>query len=388
MNTISTHVKDVELSKGEEFLRDLYKKFLKINEFYYILDCKKYSTSLKGLKIPNKILKNYYRNYIKIPFLSFLVNLKTIIYSKNIFEFYLKRFSEDWSIWPYLKLLKEEKIASIKSDGRVSILNKKILKTIAKPKEKEKIKKILKKKLKIKVREERPIIDLFEKFQVKPQFDQMPLSQSSVIFVVSKILENLPKTGKFLLVGDDDFISVILTLVEPTIECKVVDVDKSLLEYIDELASKFNLKIETDVVDIRKRKKLEEKFIGFLVNPIYTEAGIKEFVKFGKDQLSEDGGVGFLEVGDEAIGNRFLFLQEFFTRNNLIIKEIITKKIYYPWIELYEEDKEILKRLTSVGLNKNIIEKSPRLGASLYIFHYLPRKPERIKFKVPIYGYL
>ena len=34
------------------------------------------------------------------------------------------------------------------------------------------------------------------------------------------------------------------------------------------------------------------------------------------------------------------------------------------------------------------IKKSPKLGADLYIFHYLPFKPKRVKFKKPIYAYL
>jgi len=215
----------------------------------------------------------------------------------------------------------------------------------------------------------------------------MPISQSSAIFVVEKILENIPLNKKFLFVGDDDFVSVILGLADPKIESVVIDADSELLECIDILAKKFNLKIKTRKIDIRKTKILGEKFIGFLANPIYTESGVKEFMKYGINQLGEDGGFVFLEVGDEAIGNRFVFLQDFFNRNNLLIKELIVGKVFYPYIELYEEDKEILRRLSQM-MDKKIIEGSPKLAASLYVFTYLPFRPQKVKFKKPIYAYL
>ncbi len=215
----------------------------------------------------------------------------------------------------------------------------------------------------------------------------MPISQGSAIFVVRKILEKLPLNKKFLFVGDDDFISVILGLVSPGLESLVIDADEELLSCIRSLARKFNLKIETKKVDIRKEKSLGEKFTGFLTSPVYTEAGVKEFVGFGKNQFGKDGGFGFLNLSDESIGNRFLFLQEFFIKNNLIIKEIITGKVYYPYIELYREDREILRRLSSL-IDERVIKKSPKIGAALYIMEFLPLRPKRVKFKKPIYAYL
>jgi len=215
----------------------------------------------------------------------------------------------------------------------------------------------------------------------------MPISQGSAIFVAKKILENIPLNKKFLFVGDDDFISVVLGIADPKIESLVIDADEQLLECIDVLAKKFNLKIKTRKVDIRKTKTLGEKFVGFLTNPIYTEPGVREFVKYGVNQLGKDGGSVFLEVGDEDIGNRFLFLQDFFNKSNLKIEELILNKISYPYIELYKEDKEILGRLSRM-MDKRTIESSPKLAASLYVFTYLPSRPQKVKFKKPIYAYI
>ncbi|MFQ6049670.1 MAG: bis-aminopropyl spermidine synthase family protein [Candidatus Paceibacterales bacterium] len=373
----------------EKFLRKLYKKFLDFDKNYYFRDVKTWF-GVGELRLNKKILKEFYENYQKISFLEFLGDVKDIIYSKNVFDFIVKNATEDWDLWCYLKFLEKEKIIKVKKKGKITVLRKEILKIIPKPQKEKEIKRKIERKLKIKIREKEPVINLFKKFQdfkVKAKWDQMPISQGSAIFITEKILENIPLNKKFLFVGDDDFVSVILTLADSSIECKVVDIDEQLLECINLLSSKFNLKIETKKVDIRKEKVLGEKFIGFLTNPCYTEAGVKEFVKFGKNQLGKDGGIGFLEVGGEDIENRFLFLQDFFTKNNLIIEEIISKKIYYPYIMLHKEDKEIFRRL-SLMIDEKVIKKSPKLGASLYIFEYLPFKPKRVKFKKPIYAYL
>lgn len=373
-----------------EYLKNLYNKFLKIDKADFILDAKKFSTSLKKLNIKEKTIEDFYENYYKIPFLNFLQRVKSIVYSKNALDYIKKNSSEDWDLWSYIRLVQEEKIAQIRKDGRIFNIKEEILKNIPKPQSEKEIKEKIEKKLKIKIRENDFVISLFRKFKtfkVKRKWDQMPISQESAVFVIKKILDYIPLNKKFLFVGDDDFISVLLSLVDPSIESVVVDTDKKLLDCINSLALKFNLKIKTKKIDLRKQKKLGERFIGFLVNPIYTENGVKEFVKFGKNQLLKDGGMVFLEVGDESIGARFLSLQEFFTKNNLIMKELITEKIYYPYIMLYEEDKEILKRFSSV-IDKKTVKAFPKLAASLYVFQYLPKKPRKIKSKQPIYAYL
>jgi len=374
----------------EKKLRNSYKKFLKFNKFYFFLDAKKYSTSLQNLKVSDKLLNQFYQNYQILSFFSFLKKIKDIIYSKNVFDFILKNSTEDWKLWSYLKFLEKEKIIKVKKRGEVSILKKGILDLIPKPLTKEEIKERIEKKLRLKIEEKKPVTFLFKnfkEFEIKGKWDQMPISQGSALFLTKKLLEYLPLNKRFLFVGDDDFISVILGLVNPKIESLVVDADEQLLDCLNSLAKKFNLKIKTKKVDVRERKILARNFIGFLTNPIYTEEGIKKFLKYGISQLGKDGGFIFLEIGDEAIGNRYLFLEDFFVKNNLILRELILGQIFYPYIELYKEDKEILRRLKEM-ISERIIKKSPKLAASLYIFEYLPQKPKKIKFKKPIYAYL
>lgn len=374
----------------EAYLRKLYNKYLKFDKRYFSLDAKKHSTSLKRMHLSDKILNQFFDNYVKPSFVSFLGNVKTIIYSETVYDFVMKTSSEDWKLWPYLAFLEKEKIIKVEKNGEVSIFKKDILRLMPKPQTEKEIREKLERKLKLRIKDKEPVINLFkdiQDFEVKAQWDQMPISQSSAVFVARKITQKLPLNKKFLFVGDDDFISVVLGLADPNIESLVIDIDENLLGCIDILARKFKLKIETRKVDFQKDKDLGEKFIGFLTNPIYTEDGAKEFIKYGKNQLGKDGGAVFLEIGDESIGNRFLFLQDFFTKNNLLIQELAVGKIFYPYIELYKEDKEILRRL-SLMMDKKVIKSSPKLAASFYVFNYFPQSPKRVKFKKPIYAYL
>lgn len=375
----------------EKYLRDLYSRWLKFSIDIFFLDRKKFSTSFKELKVSDKIIKEIYDNYYKVTFFVFLAHIKDIIFSNNVFDFILRNASEDWKLWPYLKFLEKEKVIKVQKSGKVVLLKKDILSCIPEPKEEKEIKAILEKKLKVKIKEGDTIVSLFKKFgefEVKAEYDQMPISQGSAIYVVKKILEKIPFKGQMLFLGDDDFISILLTLVEPKMECVVTEIDEQLIKKINSLATKFKLNIKTERIDFRKdkNKKLKGNFVGFLTNPVYT-LGSKEFVKFGVNQFGKDGGFGLLEIGDEALGTRFLFLQDFFTKNNLIISELTTNKIFYPFISLYKEDKEILRRMSEM-IDKNIVLKAPRLGASLYVLKYLPKKPKLVKFKKEIYDYL
>ena len=374
----------------EQELKKIYQRFIKFEKRWFVIDAKQWSFSLEDLKIPDKIIKEYYDHYYATPFLSFLVAIKDIVYSPNVYAYVSKNSVEDWDLWQYLEFLSKEKIIKINKNGRVKILNKKITGLIPKPRTEEEIKRIIEKKLRTKIKPKEPVINLFKKFadfRVKAKWDQMPISQESAVFVVKKILDYLPLKKRFLFVGDDDFISILLSLVDPEIESLAIDIDDQLLESLDILKKRFNLKVETRKVDIRKVKSLGEKFVGFLTNPVYTFDGVKEFVRYGLKQVRDDGAVVFVEIGDESIGKRFLLLQEFFNRSNLVLEELINERIYYPYIELYPEDKEIFRRFAKYLSRKTIVS-APKLAASLYIFQKLPERPKRVKFKKPIYAFL
>jgi len=365
-------------------LKKLYKKFSIFKENLYPKDLKgwfgvdKLKVTLKDIK---KIVKNYYHD----SFLHFIKKVRDLIFAQNIFLL-VKEWSEDqWPLFYLVSFLKKEKIIEVKKDGKIKLLKKELLKFFPRKRNEKEIQKIIEKKLKTKLNLEAFSNSLFYR-KVVAQYDQFPISLSSAIFIVKKILDYLPLNKKFLFIGDDDFISVYLSLTEPKVESVVVDIDEKLLEKIREISRKFHLKIKTKKLDIRKMKKMNENFIGFSSNPVYTFEGIKAFLNFGMNQLGKDGGFVFLSVSDEAIGNRILFLEEFFVKKRLKIKEVIREKVYYPFEMVHPEDKILFERWKKF-FNENFIKSSPMIGASLWIFEYVPfniPKPKKQLF----YAYL
>jgi len=371
--------------KGIIFLKNLYKKFLDFEKKNYLKDIKNF-LGVKELKLSQKEFSLVYDNYQKSSFLSFLKRTKDLVFSKDVFDFILKNITEDWDFYKHLYFLKKENLIGFKRE-RLFLKKPEVFSLIPRPKSEEEIIRIIEKKTKKKIRKKEKVSDFFFSFKVKGQWDQMPISQESAVFVVKKILDYLPLNKKFLFIGDDDFISLFLSLVDPSIESMVVDIDEDLLEKIRNFSEKFNLKIETRKVDLLKTKNLGESFVGFLINPVYTLEGVQKFMSFGLSHFSLDGGYVFLELGDEAIGNRFLFFQDFFTKKNLILRELILKKVYYPQISLHKEDKIIERRMKKLFSQKTL-EKKPKLGAGFFVFEYLPFPLKKIKIKKKFYSYL
>ena len=259
------------------FLEKIYQKFLIYEQDRFFQD----SDFWFGVeKTSGKRKKEIFNNYYKISFYRFLSNIKHLIYSENPFDFIEKGRGDDWEIEVYLSFLRKEGIAVV-SGNKIIFKNKIFFDYIPKPFEKDKIKEIIEKRTKNKIKEKETVISFinqFVKFKVKGNWDQMPISQSSALFSVEKILDYISLNKKFLFIGDDDFLSVFLSLADKKIESVVIDADKELLECISIIASRFDLKIETKLADIRKKTKIKNGFVGFWCNPPYTEKGIKYFI--------------------------------------------------------------------------------------------------------------
>ena len=366
-------------------LRRLYKEYLKYEERSFIKDSIGWLGNNK--KITTETKRRIYKNYHRASFFQFLKNLKDIIYSPSPFDFITKGTSDDWGLFQYLSFLKEKGVIKISRNGRITEI-KGLKEMIPAPQSEEEI--IEKIERKFKINNSASVLDLFGEFtdfKPKGNWDQMPISQGSAIFIVKKILDYLPLYGKFLFIGDDDFISVLLGLAEPKSRSFVIDADKDLLNSINLLTSRFKLGIETKNVDLRKRPLLNGCFTGFLCNPPYTEEGSTSFLSYGLDQLGSDGGSVFLAIGTQDIGNRAIFMQRFFTQRNLIIKEMITERIKYPFLNLHPEDETCFQKMKTL-FNQEVITKNPKLGADLLIFNYIPFKIERISKSRSLYRYL
>jgi len=380
------------MDNKEERLRELYKQYLTFQKQNFVNDAPFFYGNEKIKADKSSCSLVYDKNYEK-PFLSFVRDLRNILSYSNIFSL-IAQGSYDWyDLLIYSEFFKHSSAIHVARTGKVFLPQKSFLDIIPGLLHRKEIIKRIERKLKTTIHRNKPVTKLFEKiapFYPKPQFDQLPLSQSSAIFVTTKILQNLPLKKKFLIVGDDDFISVFLTLVDPKIEVVVVDVDEELLRNIRRLADIFNLLIETRTLDIRKERTIKDKgFVGFSCNPPNTEGGMRTFINFGIRHLGESGGIAVLEMGDGTLGRKSLYLQNFFAKRKLVIREMIRGKITYPHMALLKEDLWAKKRLRKL-FDVKTIEKEPWLGSSLYVFDYVPGAKKRpvVVNGESIYSYL
>lgn len=366
------------------YLKNIYKRYLHFQKDNFLRNSGKwFGVKEINSKTQNDVFENYYKN----SFFAFLTSFKNLLCYENAFDFVKEGWGDNWEFENLISFLKSEKLIEIKG-SKVTLTNKKLWELIPQVKNEEFISSTIEKKLKVKINPTNPAPVLFtDDFQPKAEWDQMPISQESALFCVKKIIEYLPLKKTFLFVGDDDFLSVYLGLVIPDVESFVIDGDENLLSSVNKLAKKFNLKIKTKKVDTRKKEIMKGEFTGFLCNPPYTEKGIKSFVKYGMSHLGKNGGTAFLTIGDECIGNRMFFVEDFLLKQNLLTRELISGKISYPYLDLHSEDKDISEKMKK-HFNTDIIKRNPRLGADFWILEYLPFEIKRIKTDNSIYSYL
>jgi hypothetical protein len=361
-------------------LRSLYKDYIRFEKREFTKDVRYWLE----IELPDKVIKKVYDVYYRPTFVEFVNFLKFVFFGKNVFTFLQRSDGNLWDLWYMLKFLVDANIILLKGN-KTKVLRKDLLQTVVKPITRKEI--VSKLREKIRVRMPLPVYSLFKgvtPFKWKWKYDQLPISTASAITLVERILENLPLHERFLFIGDDDFISILLGIVNPQIIMTVIDIDAQLLKCIDELASTFGLQIKTKLKDVEK-DKLRGKNLGFLANPPYTIEGVKAFLRFGTATFGKDGGRALLVVGDEAIGTRALWLQKIFATNNLIIHELLPGCVSYPFRISYPEDKIVTQRLRKMGVP---LKRKPRIFASLYVLDYIPWQAERIRFKAKLYSYI
>jgi len=362
----------------EKMFKTTHKKFLDYYFNEHIKDVKSW-LGVPELNISEKLIRKFTKMYYSFTFVEFWNKVRLFISLKKpmkIFE--IDETIDTWFVWYVLSFLENENLIKIK-DGKVvdnADLKKYFIPILP---EREIIKKLKKPKL------NQPIYKIFgKKFNFKPKLDQLPISIGSAVKVISRITRYYPFYDGFLFLGDDDFLSLLLSKVIPEMKLTAADYDAEVLDLI----KRNNENIKTVRVDFRKKKKIKGEFFGFITNPPYTEEGAKTFLDFGINQLSEFGGRVFLEIGDEAILHRRINLMKFFAKKNLEIIELNRGIIKYPKMMIHGEDKIVDEKMKKM-LGPKHLGKSFMLTADLYVMNLVPWKILEIKKpKNIIYSYI
>ncbi|MCD6403135.1 MAG: bis-aminopropyl spermidine synthase family protein [Candidatus Aenigmarchaeota archaeon] len=333
--------------------------------------------------------------YVTPTLVEFYTRVRDVAFSRNVFEVVENGRLDNWYMWHVISFLVESGYAKIDKKGKLTLTSELLSSVLVERKNVDDVKKIIQKTLKVRIKNflRKPSIQALKKirprnFEFKPHYDQWPISLESVITLILKILEHYPFKSNFLFIGDDDFASVFLSIVEPRFSSIVVDIDDELLSTIDEFSSSLELQIQTKKMDVLKVKRLKKLIFGFCTNPPYTLEGVKSFVGAGLKFFGKDGGRVFLELGDEIMGTRYLFMQKFFVEKRLLIREVARGVVHYPFMLIHENDQRIFEKLKQV-MDEKTIKAHYQINGDLWVLDYIPWNVRLMKVKgMKIYSYL
>lgn len=151
-----------------------------------------------------------------------------------------------------------------------------------------------------------------------------------------------------ILIGDDDLLSVALSLTKLPSRILVLDIDKRLGDYLQKINSDYGFQIEFreyNVVDPLP-EDLIGKFDVFSSEPLETWSGLRAFIARGVSCLRDDG-VGYFGLTRvEASLKKWMKIERLITRMNCAITDIIRDFSAYP-MDYETIDYELfVKRLT------------------------------------------
>lgn len=176
---------------------------------------------------------------------------------------------------------------------------------------------------------------LYQEVIPQNRYDQAPLLPESAVYKVAYAISKGDATNKSVVcVGDDDLTSIIFALSGVPKRVLAVDIDKYLLEMIEEYSEKKGLGIETLQFDLREPVPGEYRnsFDLFMTEPPDTVAGITLFVSRGVELLKNaEGMTGYCGVSPTACPPLGLLqIQKDFTSMGLLIADRIPKYSDYP----------------------------------------------------------
>jgi len=136
----------------------------------------------------------------------------------------------------------------------------------------------------------------------------------------------------FILVGDDDLLSVALALTRLPSRILVLDIDRRLGDFIGKVNKDHGFEIEFREYDVSDPlpEDLVESFDVFSSEPLETLSGLRAFVSRGVSCLRE-GGVGYFGLTTiEASRRKWRSIQRALIAMNCVITDIIRGFSTYP----------------------------------------------------------
>ncbi|MDI6860808.1 MAG: bis-aminopropyl spermidine synthase family protein [Caldisericia bacterium] len=199
---------------------------------------------------------------------------------------------------------------------------------------------------------------------------------------------------KILILGDDDLMGILFSLSNITDEIVVLEIDKRIVDFINEIKKEYKLNNLT-AYEYDAREKLPEKFVDkfdtFFTDPVETVEGLLIFVSRTLASLKGKGNAGYFGLTSiESNGEKWLKIQKSLNEMNLVITDIVRNFSFYELgDDILNSDLLIVKenpfniqnptfhwynshlfRVEVVGVKKPKYVESVNLGRELYFDEY------------------
>lgn len=220
-------------------------------------------------------------------------------------------------------------------------------------------------------------------WQNKPKatfyFDQRPVTLKTTLRRVAYLMSNEDiKNKKIIMLGDDDLTSIALALLKLDCEVVAVDADERLIQYINEVAKKYDLNLKGSVYNALNdtSEELKGKFDVLMTDPTPEKIPFTLFMNRAIELTKGEGSIIYTSIYSSAM-KKTLDLQRIITDMNLYITDIIPRFTEYQSIlELYTEND--LKLFKKYGVTFN--EDSICFTESLFRME-VTNETKKIKFK-------
>ncbi|NLK75559.1 MAG: bis-aminopropyl spermidine synthase family protein [Clostridiales bacterium] len=219
--------------------------------------------------------------------------------------------------------------------------------------------------------------ELQEIFDNRPQADvTIDQSKSSIDTSLKRAilsLKNHNLVGKRILcLGDDDLVSVALCfllkkLFNNTVHHKtkitIMDIDKRIIDYINNIAIKEALPIKCEYVDFRMplATNFRNQFDCFYTDPPYTLEGMNLFLSRGIEALKGGSGLTIYFSYAHKSPDFQLAMQKCFSSMGLIVSEVMARFNIYEGASIIGNTGQMIVLKTS-NITKALI-KTPYMGA-------------------------
>ncbi|WMM25252.1 bis-aminopropyl spermidine synthase family protein [Tissierella sp. MB52-C2] len=229
-------------------------------------------------------------------------------------------------------------------------------------------------------KEHREIIEIKEELQElfdnRPQVDvTIDQSKSSIDTSLKRAilsLKNHNLVGKRILcLGDDDLVSIALgfllkklfnNTIHHTTKITVMDIDKRIIDYINDIAIKESLPIKCEYVDFRMplADNFKNQFDCFFTDPPYTLEGMNLFLSRGIEALRDDSGLTIYFSYAHKSPDFQLTMQKCFFSMGLIVSEVMARFNTYEGASIIGNTGQMIV-LKTTNITKALI-KTPYKG--------------------------